>query len=104
MVILDPHDNPFYFCSPQALDIYDHLPKDLQSHFQAAIRPLAMGTTARNPVVYERHDPDADPYRILTIHWMHITIRFRNLPDDPRFQVVDIQANLIPIQPLTLFP
>ena len=104
MVILDPRDNPFYFCSPKALDIYDQLPKYLRSNFHAAIRPLAMGTTARNHVVYERHDPDADPYRILTVHWQFITFRFRNLPDNPRFEVVDIQANLIPIQPGTFFP
>lgn len=104
MVILDPRNNPFYFCSPKALEIHDQLPGRLQRQFEAAIRPLAMGTTARNPFVYERHDPDADPYRILTLHWQHITIFFRNVPDDPRFEVVDIKANIIPVQPGMFFP
>ena len=104
MVFTDPENNRFYFLSDRARAVHGELPKNLKDVFQAAMRPLAMGTTARNPFVYERHDPDADPYRTLNVYWQELHIRFRNVPDDPRYEITDIEITPELHQPGMFFP
>ncbi len=107
MVIPDPEHNPFYLLSDRARAAYRRLyaeGENVEALLLAITRALEMGTTARNPFVYERHDPDADPHRILNVYWQELHISFRNLPDDPRYEVVDIEVTPESNQPGMLFP
>ena len=93
MVIPDPEHNQFYFLSDRARAAYRALPaKRYRDLLLAITRALELEGTARNPVVYERHDPDADPYRILNVYWQDLHISFRNIPDDPRYEITDIEV------------
>lgn len=107
MVFPDPDDNPFYFLSDRAKAVLEKLSAEHGNAphlFRAIIRALAMGAHARNPFVYERHDPAADPHRPLNVYWQNLHITFRNPPDDPRFEVLDIEVTPDSHPPGTFFP
>ena len=107
MVIPDPENNRFYFLSDRARAAYRKLyakGENVDALLRAITRALAMGTTARNPFVYERHAPDADPYRTLNVYWQELHIRSRNVPDDPRYEITDIEITPDLHQPGMFFP
>ena len=103
MTTPDPLDNSFYFLSPEAVETWPDLPDELKRTLTAAMRPLAMSGTAENPFVYEHHDPDADPYRTLTIYWCRLRVRYRRVPHDPRYEIVSLEPHPY-VPPGTLHP
>ena len=105
MVIPDPENNNFYLLSDRAREAYRALPsKRYKDLLWAITRALELGTTDRNPIVYERHDPDADPHRTLNVYWQDLHISFRTIPNDPRYEITHIEITPDSHPPTTFSP
>ena len=108
MVIPDPENNNFYLLSDSARETYRKLSDErgtvVESLLLAITRALELGTTARNPVVYERHDPDADPHRILNVYWQNLHISFRTIPNDHRYEITHMEITPDSHPPTTFSP